>query len=79
MSSHILKAQEKERRRISLELHDELGQSLSLLKMKIGSIQRKLGGKQPDLTEPLSEAKQYIDFTIENVRSFPRSESFDSG
>ena len=72
LSSHILKAQEKERRRISLELHDELGQSLSLLKMKIGSIQRKWGGKQPDLTEPLSEAKQYIDFTIENVRRLSR-------
>ncbi len=59
LSSHILKAQEKERRRISLELHDELGQSLSLLKMKIGSIQRKLGGKQPDLPNP-SRSKQMI-------------------
>jgi PAS domain S-box-containing protein len=72
LSSHILKAQEKERRRISLELHDELGQSLSLLKMKIGSIQRKWGGKQPGLAEPLGEAKQHIDFTIENVRRLSR-------
>jgi len=72
LSSHILKAQEEERRRISLELHDELGQSLSLLKMKLGSIQRKLGGKRPDLAEPLNEAHQYIDFTIENVRRLSR-------
>ncbi|MBW2593474.1 MAG: sensor histidine kinase, partial [Deltaproteobacteria bacterium] len=72
LSSHILKAQEEERRRISLELHDELGQSLSLLKMKLGSIQRKLDGKRPDLAEPLNEAHQYIDFTIENVRRLSR-------
>lgn len=72
LSSHILKAQEEERRRISLELHDELGQSLSLLKMKLGSIQRKLGGKRPDLAESLNEAHQHIDFTIENVRRISR-------
>jgi len=72
LSSHILKAQEEERRRISLELHDELGQSLSLLKMKLGGIQRKLGSERHDLAEPLKEAHQYIDFTIENVRRLSR-------
>lgn len=72
LSSHILKAQEEERRRISLELHDELGQSLSLLKMKLGGIQRKLGCERHDLAEPLKEAHQHIDFTIENVRRLSR-------
>ena len=72
LSSHILKAQEEERRRISLELHDELGQSLSLLKMKLGSIQRKLDRERSCLAGPLSEVQQYIDFTIENVRRLSR-------
>ena len=72
LSSELLKAQEKERMRLSKELHDELGQSLALLKHRQRSIQRKLQEGQSSLREECEETIQYIDQTIENVRRLSR-------
>ena len=43
LSSRLLTAQERERQRLSKELHDGLGHDLALLKMRTRSIKRKLG------------------------------------
>jgi PAS domain S-box-containing protein len=72
LSSQLLKVQEKERRRISLELHDELGQSLSLLKVQLGAIKRKLDDDQSDLIIDLEESRQYLNYIIESVRRLSR-------
>jgi signal transduction histidine kinase len=72
LSSHLMTAQENERRRISLELHDELGQALSALKLQVGSIQRKLRNDQTALKEGCGETLRYVDETIENVRRLSR-------
>ncbi len=72
LSSQLLKAQEKERRRISLELHDELGQSLSLLKVQLGAIKRKLDDDQSDLIIDLEEPRQHLNYIIESVRRLSR-------
>ena len=49
LSSRLMNAQEEERKRISKELHDELGQTLALLKNRVKFIQRKLNENQLDL------------------------------
>lgn len=72
LSSHILAAQEEERKRLSLELHDELGQSLSLLKVQMSAIRRRLGPEQAALIESCQEIGRYLDFVIENVRRLSR-------
>jgi PAS domain S-box-containing protein len=51
LSSHLLTAQERERRRISIELHDELGQALMLLKLKLRSIERNLRTDQTEVRQ----------------------------
>jgi PAS domain S-box-containing protein len=72
LSSHLLTVQERERRRISMELHDEVGQSLTVLKLQIRSIKNKLNNSQTDLKEDCVEVLKYVDKTIENVRRFSR-------
>jgi signal transduction histidine kinase len=68
LSSHLLSAQEKERRRIALELHDDLGQELSVLKLQIGSIERKLKKIPTTLEEDCDTVLRSVDQIIENVR-----------
>jgi signal transduction histidine kinase len=68
LSSQLITAQEEERRRLSRELHDELGQSLSLMKMRVRYIRNKLRRDQDALVSEADDILQYIDAVIENVR-----------
>jgi len=72
LSSHLLTAQERERRRVSLELHDELGQSLTLLKLQLGSLQRKLHEDQEELRKEAASILLYMEQVIESVRRLSR-------
>ncbi len=69
LSSQLLLAQESERRRISRELHDELGQSLALLKLQVSLAKKKL---PESLRHPCEEQMHAIDQIIENVRRLSR-------
>ncbi|MBI5118991.1 sensor histidine kinase [Candidatus Poribacteria bacterium] len=68
LSSHLLTAQETERKRISYELHDELGQALMVLKLHIRSIAKKLGHNRAALKEDCDEVLRFVDQIVENVR-----------
>ncbi|MDP2643685.1 MAG: ethylbenzene dehydrogenase-related protein [Desulfobacterales bacterium] len=72
LSSHLLTAQETERRRISLELHDELGQSLAVLKLQVRSIEQELPDGQLPQKQECVKILSYIDQIIENVRRVSR-------
>lgn len=68
LTTRLLNAQEKERKRISMDLHDELGPSLAVLKMQIRGIQKKLGANQQEIKEECEEVLQYLNEVIDNVR-----------
>jgi len=72
LSSQLLTAQEKERKRLSIELHDELGQSLMVLKLKLRSIQEGLQTDQARLKTECDQGIAYINEVIENVRRLSR-------
>ncbi len=72
LTSQLLSAQERERKRISMELHDELGQSLAVLKLQIRAIERALRDDQQDLKAESRELLHYLDGVIDDVRRLSR-------
>jgi PAS domain S-box-containing protein len=72
LSAELMKAQEKERTRISKELHDELGQSLAILKHRVRSIGKKLAAYQPHTSHDNHGAVELVDEIIQKVRQISR-------
>ncbi len=69
LSSDLFSVQENERKRVSLELHDELGQSMAALKMQVGSIARRLGNAPTEELKTIcNDMRDNINQIIENVR-----------
>lgn len=65
LSLHLLQTQDEERRRIGRELHDSLGQSLSVLKMKLDSLislsgRTKIDQMLPDLEQCAGIAEESL-------------------
>jgi len=72
LSSQLLTAQETERKRISRELHDELGQSMTVMKLRLAFIEKNLSEHQPNLKQECENAILYVDQVIENIRRLSR-------
>jgi PAS domain S-box-containing protein len=66
LSRRLLSAQEEERRRLAVELHDELGQVLTVVKINLASLerQRKAGMGSARLKEAIAS----VDQAMERVR-----------
>lgn len=72
LASQLLAIQETEHRRVSRELHDELGQALTVLKIHLVAIENRLHRDQTDLKVSCEHLQNYIDAVIENVRRLSR-------
>ena len=59
---------EEERLRISRELHDELGQSLTGIRMEVSWLGSRLQAAQPELEKKVGSIKKLIDGSISAVR-----------
>jgi two-component system sensor histidine kinase UhpB len=68
LADQLLTAQEGERKRISGELHDELGHALLTLKLDLRSIEKQLLPGQQALSAEIGSILGYIDEVIKNVR-----------
>ncbi|HEX2565468.1 MAG TPA: PAS domain-containing sensor histidine kinase [Burkholderiales bacterium] len=66
LSARVLEAREEEKTRIARELHDELGQLLTALKMDLASIRDKI--TDPELLEKAREMSQMLDQTVSSTR-----------
>ena len=69
LSSQLLTAQENERKRIALELHDSIGQTLSALKFSVENSLRQMGDNNAEVrVKALKATIPLIQQSIEEVR-----------
>jgi CheY-like chemotaxis protein len=66
LSARLLEVQDQERRRISRELHDSVGQSLVAVKMNLGMVKRKLAATE---LKALEDVERMIDEVVTEVRT----------
>jgi PAS domain S-box-containing protein len=69
LSRQLLLAQESERRHIARELHDESGQALTALKIRLEMLKADLPSGDATLHHQLTTAVAMVDATMERMRS----------
>jgi PAS domain S-box-containing protein len=65
-SRRLIDAQEAERRRISRELHDQVGQILTAVKMNLHALKHKCA--QPEILVSINENLKVIDEAVDQIR-----------
>jgi signal transduction histidine kinase len=68
LSQRLVEAQEDERRRLSRELHDEVGQLLTGLRLQFGSAQKAANGATGAFHSEMEQCKDLVDQAIHAVR-----------
>ena len=66
LSQQLLEAQEGERRHIARELHDEIGQALTAVKVNLQSVKRLTD--RTELVSPLDDSIDLVERTLQQVR-----------
>ena len=73
LAAHHEKIREEERTRIAREIHDELGQYLTALRMDAAMLKIRFGADHPELGQHVAGMKRTIDTTIGAVRNLATS------
>jgi PAS domain S-box-containing protein len=68
LSSELLLIEERERRQIATELHDRIGQTLAVTKIKLAEL-REASASNETAAKALDGIRQYIEQTIQDTRS----------
>ncbi|MCG5076963.1 PAS domain-containing sensor histidine kinase [Paraburkholderia tagetis] len=69
LSANLQNVREAEKTRIARELHDDLGQQLTALKIDLSALERRLGGTlDPNAAQHIAGMSKLIDSTVKAVR-----------
>lgn len=68
LAAHLQSIREEERKSIAREIHDEFGQTLTVLKIKLTLLNKKIPEELSSLKIPLNDAIKMIDTTVETVQ-----------
>ncbi|MBK9097192.1 MAG: PAS domain S-box protein [bacterium] len=68
LATHLQSVREEERTMIAQEIHDELGQVLTALKIYIALLANKLDKNQEPLKEKINSLSELIDASVESVQ-----------
>ena len=67
LSSELLQTEERERRRIAIEIHDRIGQALAVNKIQLGALQAEVDSQ--DLKTKIENIRGLISQTIRDTRT----------
>jgi signal transduction histidine kinase len=68
LSQQLVATQEEERKKLSRELHDHVGQMLTALRMELGRIDRVRGPVAAEIPAAVAECRQLVDNVVRTVR-----------
>ncbi len=68
LATHLQNIREEERTNIAREIHDELGQQLTGLKMYISWLTKKIKTQEPEIKTKFTNTMELIEDTIKSVR-----------
>ena len=68
LTSHLQNIREEERSHIAREIHDELGQQLTVLKMDVLGLSKKLGDQDAVIQQKIRDITDLLDSTVRSVR-----------
>jgi PAS domain S-box-containing protein len=68
LAAHLLSVREEERARISREVHDELGQSLTAVKMDLAWLAGRLPQRNGQMLKRIRSTRQLADSIIQSIR-----------
>ena len=69
LSGQVRMAQEQERKYLSRELHDQVGQMLTGLRMELSNLARMHGDAESELSSRIAHAKGIVEQTLQVVRN----------
>jgi signal transduction histidine kinase len=69
LAANRVRVKEDERKRIAREIHDELGQTILVLRIDVSMLLARTGITHPKLYQRCSAALHYIDSTLKSVRN----------
>ena len=68
LANHLLEVREQERTRIARELHDDLGQTLTALRMELGRVRQRLGDRAPAWDATWTTLESLLQRSITSLR-----------
>ena len=73
LSAYAEQVREEERKRVAREVHDEIGQALSVLRMELSMLRMNFAGQNDQLTDKFQSMTHRVDRTIKITRHITSS------